>query len=74
MEYNFSTEEIEVMRENMSKIKTHIPENLTRWVWNTYRKINNSNEKQPCSCGSSANLWRKAVTTINNFLKEYDSK
>ena len=32
MAYNFSTEEIEVMKERMGKITTHIPNNLARWV------------------------------------------
>ena len=68
----FSKEEIRVMQERMSKISSHIPNNQASWLWNTYNKIKGTNEKQPCSCGSSGNLWRKGVDTINSFLKQYD--
>lgn len=73
MAYNFNQEEIQEIRDNMSKISTHIPTNLTSWVWDTYRKISGSNEPKPCTCPSSGKLWKKSVDTINSFLKSYDN-
>lgn len=70
MEYNFSREEIDKMRENMSKITTHIPPNLANYVWDTFKKLGGKGPK-PCTCPSSAKLWRGAVEKINSFLKSY---
>jgi len=64
MEYKFSKEEIATMKERMSSFTTHIPNNLAGYIWNTYKKIKGSQEKQPCTC---------AVDTINSFLKSYDN-
>jgi hypothetical protein len=52
----FTKEEIGVIKERMSKITTHIPNNQAKWLWDTYKKIKGTNEKQPCSCGSSGNF------------------
>jgi len=71
MAYNFNKEEIQEIKDNMSKITTHIPDNLTTWIWDTYKKISGSTEPKPCSCPSSAKLWKKSVDTINSFLKSY---
>lgn len=73
MAYNFSEDEVKEIREKMNSISDRIPNHLAGFVWNTYRNIKGSNEKQPCSCGSAARHWRKAVDTINSFLKEYDN-
>ena len=73
MEYKFSKEEIATMKEKMSSFTTHIPTNMTGYIWGTYKKIKGSRENQPCSCGSAAKHWRKAVDTINLFLKSYDN-
>ena len=56
----FTEEEIEELKTNISQIKGRIPEHLAGWVWGTYNRINGSNEKQPCGCKSAAGLWGKA--------------
>ena len=71
MESKFSNEEIATMRERMSSFTDYIPTNLAGWIWNTYKKIKGTEEKQPCTCGSAAKHWKKAVDTINSFLKSY---
>ena len=73
MESKFSNEEIATMRERMSSFTNYIPNNLAGYIWNTYKKIKGTQERQPCTCGSSAKHWRKAVDTINSFLKSYDN-
>jgi len=72
MAYNFNKEEISDIREKMSRISTHIPNDLASWVWSTYKKLGGQGN-QPCTCGSSGKLWKSAVDKINSFLKEYDN-
>jgi len=72
MAYNFNTEEIEEMKKNMSRITTHIPNDLASWVWLTYNRLGGQGPK-PCTCPSSAKLWKSAVDKINSFLKTYDN-
>ena len=68
MESKFSTEEIQQIKINLERIQTHIPNDLASWVWNTYKQITGSNEKQPCTCGSSGKHWRKAVDAIREYV------
>jgi hypothetical protein len=60
------------MKTNMSRITTHIPNDLASWVWDTYKKLGGKGAK-PCSCPSSAKLWKQSVERINSFLKSYDN-
>lgn len=52
-----------------NKITTYIPKDLMSSVWENYKKISGSKEPQPCSCPSSAGLWRKAMTTIRDYAE-----
>jgi len=54
-------------------ITTHIPNDKMGFIWNNYKKITNSNEAQPCSCGSAAGHWRRAVDEIRNFITQVQS-
>jgi len=69
----FTQEEIEELKTNISQIKGRIPEHLAGWVWGTYNRINGSNEKQPCGCKSAAGLWGKAYNTILDYVKGLDN-
>jgi hypothetical protein len=60
----------EEVRELANKISTYIPKELMSSVWQTYKVISGSKEPQPCSCPSSARLWRKAVDTIRDYVRE----
>lgn len=73
MESKFNKEEITEIKTNLQRIDTHIPNDLTHWVWNTYKRVTGSNENQPCSCGSAGKHWAKAVKEIKEFIKEYDN-
>lgn len=66
----YTPEEFNRLKEMLGVINTHIPTELASEVWNNYKRIQNSTEPQPCSCGSSASLWRKAVDTIRNYVKD----
>ena len=66
----FTAEEWTHLKNVMSSIHHHIPEDKMGLVWNSYQRISKKNSPQPCSCQSSAKYWIEAVTTINNFIKE----
>jgi len=66
----YTEEELSGLKSMLGRINTHIPTELAGDVWNNYKKISGSRENQPCQCGSSASLWRKAVDTIHNYVKE----
>lgn len=66
----YTQEEFKELCNFVSTIKDWIPEDKASYVWNNYKKISGSIEQQPCNCGSSAGLWRKAMETIRNFVKE----
>lgn len=68
MEY--TEEEIKELKEEIGKIDTFLPENKTSYVWNWYKRITGSLERQPCSCGSSAKHWNRALTSIREFLQD----
>ena len=68
----YTKEKFQEIKNNMAKIVNRIPENLAGWVWNHYKSISGSNENQPCGCQSAAGLWRNAVITIQDFIKNYE--
>ena len=57
----------------LDTITTHIPNDKMGWVWNNYLKITNTREPQPCSCGSAAGHWRRAVDGIRDFVKQVEA-
>ena len=66
----FTLEEYNQMKERIDSITTHIPENLMGWVWETYGKLMGRDVgPRPCACPSSAKLWRNAIDTIRDYLK-----
>jgi hypothetical protein len=66
----FTEEELKKIKHNMSQIGNYIPKQLAKFVWDTYKRITDSREPQPCNCGSSGNQWRKAVITIQKYLED----
>lgn len=70
----YTNEEFKELVEFSNSITTHIPEHKAGYAWDNYRKINNTTENQPCMCGSSAGLWRKAMDTIRAYIKNNSDK
>ncbi len=66
----FTNEEYTNLKNVMSTITHHIPENQMGLVWDSYKRIAQVNTNQPCGCPSAAKYWIEAVNTINNFIKE----
>lgn len=66
----FTLSEVLQLEEEMRVIDTFIPDSKMGYVWNTYQRILNTTEPQPCGCRSAAGLWIKAVDTIKQFLRD----
>jgi hypothetical protein len=66
----YTEEEFNRLKTMLEGITTHIPTHLASEVWNNYRRIAGNVGNQPCNCGSSAGLWRSAVDTIRNYVKD----
>jgi len=52
----------------VDSITSHMPEDKANLIWSTYNAIRNSNERQPCTCGSSGRYWGEAINGIRNFI------
>ena len=70
----FTNEEFKAMVGLSDSITSHIPIDKTNDVWGYYRKINNTNENQPCNCGSAAQHWLKAINSIRDYIKNNSDK
>jgi hypothetical protein len=70
----FNEEEYQKLKDSIKDIKDYLPENLLPYIWDNYRIISgNREEPRPCSCGSAAAHWKKAVDTIKNYIKEVEN-
>ena len=65
----FSEEELVELRKVIDSIGAYLPENKTHFIWSNYTKITGKPEPKPCSCPSSGKLWKKAIDTIREYLK-----
>ncbi len=71
----FTAEEYQKLKETISPIRDYLDENLLPYIWDNYRIISgNIEEPRPCSCGSAAHHWKKAVDTIKNYITEVEQK
>ena len=71
----FTEEEYQKLKETAKDIRDYLPENLLPYIWDNYRIISgNIEEPRPCSCGSAAAHWKKAVDSIKNYINEVESK
>lgn len=71
MNYSPYTEaEYNELKTIVNNITTHIPNDKMVYIWNNYKKLTGSTEATPCSCGSAAGHWKRAVETIRNFISQ----
>jgi len=70
MDNLYTNEDFKSLVETLDTIGNYLPDDKIGYVWSNYQKIANTTEGQPCSCGSSAGLWKKAVDTIRTYVKE----
>jgi len=53
-------------------ITSHIPQDKVDFVWNNHNRINGNNETKPCTCGSAAGHWKRAMETIRGFIQRVE--
>jgi hypothetical protein len=68
----YTEEEYIELKNVVDAIGAYIPNDKMAFIWNNYKKITKSNESQPCSCGSAASHWRRAVDEIRNFITKIE--
>ena len=68
--YPLTQEEYIHLRNTMDTITTHLPDNLTGYIWGMFNRLRDAHEPQPCNCASAGGHWKRAVTHINEWLKE----
>jgi hypothetical protein len=68
----YTEAEFNELKSVMETILTHIPHDKMGWIWSNHNKILNTNETQPCACGSASSHWIRAVDTIRNFIKKVE--
>lgn len=66
----FTPEEYTNLKNVMSSITHHIPEQHMHLIWNSYQRIEKVNTMMPCSCPSAAKYWITAVNVINDYIKQ----
>jgi len=69
----FTAEEYQALKDLIARTKDYLADGDLSLVWNSYKKITSSEENQPCGCGSAAGLWKKAVDSIRNYIKEVEN-
>lgn len=60
--------------DKLKEVTNYLPENLMSYVWNLYKRIENTNEPQPCGCASAGGHWKKAVEVLRNYINQVQSK
>ena len=70
----YTEKEIAQMKQILSVINNtgNIPNNHQGLIWNRYKQITGSKEKQPCSCPSAAKHWYKATMAIAKYLDKLE--
>jgi hypothetical protein len=65
----FSPQEWNDLKDFMKGLGSYLPNDKTNYIWDSYRRITKSTEKQPCSCPSSGKLWARAIKEIEAYIK-----
>lgn len=66
----FTEAEFNLMREELSTIKMHLPEHLMTKMWSRCTQIRGNRENQPCACKSSSGLWVRCIDELRKFVSD----
>lgn len=69
----YTQDEYNEVKRVLNDITTHIPNDKMSWVWSNYLKVTKTTEPQPCSCGSAAGHWRRAVEGLREFVTKVEA-
>jgi hypothetical protein len=67
-----TTEELEGLKEDLKRIKNHLPEDMMGKFWTLCNKLRGERAPQPCSCRSSAGLWGRCVEDLRQAVKHIE--
>jgi hypothetical protein len=70
MQDKFTEEEFIEMVNFLKDVKDYLPENKVGYVWNSYKIISGDTSNQPCTCGSAAGHWKRAIDTMRTYVKD----
>lgn len=70
--FPYTETEYNELKSIAATITTHIPNDKVDWVWSNHNRINGNNETRPCTCGSAAGHWARAMETIRSFIKRIE--
>ena len=62
-------EEFQKLQQQLSEVRSHLPEHLMHTFWATCNRIRGERTNQPCSCRSSSGLWARCVSDLREFVK-----
>lgn len=65
----FTKEEFDNLKSVVNSIKNYIPKDKMNLIWESYKRISNSTEPQPCSCPHSGKHWKKAYEMVSEYVK-----
>lgn len=63
-------ERFDELKQFLSGIGNYLPTDRTGYIWGTYNEVRGAREPQPCNCGSSGSLWKRAIDELNAWVKE----
>jgi len=69
----YTEEQYIELKQKIEPIKDWLPENLLPYIWDNYKLLSGSTENRPCSCGSAAKHWIKAVNVIKDFISKVEN-
>lgn len=58
------------LKEFINGLGSWLPEDKMGYIWSNWNRIRNSNENQPCGCGSASGLWKGAVDGLRTWITE----
>ena len=63
-------EGLQKLKDVINGIKNdQFPLQYAEYIWNMYNFLNDTHENAPCTCGSGATHWERAIIFHRNFIK-----
>ena len=65
-----SEENVNRLKEVLSRVSSHLPEAEAPFIWNMFNDIRNAREPQPCTCASSGAHWGRAISELRLWMRQ----
>ena len=63
-------QEFAELAEFITNLGGYLPDNKAGYVWSNFNRLRGMNEQIPCTCGSAAGHWKRAVDYLFNWVKD----